>query len=46
MKSESISEDSVRSNMIYEQQFQPGVSVQNLDCNDAEGKRVRKFLTT
>ena len=46
MNSESISEDSVRSNMFYEQQFQPGISIQNSDCNDAEGKRVRKILTT
>ena len=44
--SESISEDSVRSNMFFKQQFKPGVIIQNSDCNDGEGKRVRKILTT
>ena len=47
LNNESISEDRVRASVTYDRDFQPD-TVRNrylTDCNESEGKRVRKVLT-
>lgn len=44
---ESVSEERVRSAVSYDQDFQPGTTTNRYmtDCNETEGKRIRRVLT-
>lgn len=45
---ESVNEETVRSALSYDQEFQPDTSANcyMTDCNETEGKRIRRILTT
>ena len=48
LTNERIGEDKVATALDYDKSFQPAVSTNNFrtDCNEAEGKRIRRTLST
>ena len=47
LNNERISEDKVSSTIDYDREFQPSTALHNYrtECNETEGKRIRKILT-
>lgn len=47
MSGERIGEEKVTASMDYDKHFQPAISTNNFrtDCNEAEGKKIRRILT-
>ena len=47
LNSEAISEESVASTMNYDREFQSASMANNFitDCNESEGKNIRRILT-
>ena len=47
LKNEKIGEEKVASAINYEREFQPAVVAHNFttDCNESEGKKIRRILT-
>ena len=47
LNNESVSEERVRSALSYDQDFQPGTTTNRYmtDCNETDGKRIRRLLT-
>lgn len=47
LNNESVNEETVRSALSYDQEFQPDTSANRYmtDCNETEGKRIRRILT-
>ena len=45
VNNDSVNEETVRSTITYERQFQPPASSNRMSANENEGKKVRRILT-